>query len=313
MRERDGPGRPRYNRRSCPTRHHAPPRPGPRAARADDRRGGLVPRLRRRLLLRSAAVGRVRAAGRDDARPALDAPGAGRAPGDGLLPGLDRAALPGPRARGGAARPRDRRSRRPSPARRRDDARRSFARTCSRARESIEEAARRRAERVPRRRVVDPRRRDAARSASSRAAGFRCDASMMPVPPLGSAGQPAGARTGSSATAGRSTEVPPLTGRVLRAARCPSGGAWPFRMLSAGAARRAPRSAFRDRGRAGRLHAPPLGVRPGASRRWTACPPLTRAVHFAGLSGFPERFDALARAGRCVALARRAAARSCPA
>ena len=43
---------------------------GPRAARPDDRRGGLVPRLRRRVLLGPAPLGLVRAARRDDARRA---------------------------------------------------------------------------------------------------------------------------------------------------------------------------------------------------------------------------------------------------
>src|SRR6266511_3592862 len=91
---------------------------GPRAASAHDRRGGLVPRLRGRLLLRPAALGRVRAEGREDPTGPPGPVGLGGPPGDPLLPGPDRRTVSGPRPRGRAARSRDRRPRRYSPARR---------------------------------------------------------------------------------------------------------------------------------------------------------------------------------------------------
>ena len=131
------------------------------------------------------------------------------------------------------------------------------------------------------------------------AAGFRCDASMMPVPPLGSAGNPEGPhrieRDGWTLT-----EVPPLTGRVL-GRRLPLGGAWPFRVLPAALLADA-EARFRDRGfpavftlhpwELDRSHPPMEGL-----------PAATRAVHFAGLKRFPERLERWLARDRCVALA----------
>ena len=77
---------------------------GPRAARPDDRRGGLVPRLRRRLLLRSAPVGRVRSrASRRRSAALFDALAAGKHRATVFFLGWIARRYPQPRARGGAA------------------------------------------------------------------------------------------------------------------------------------------------------------------------------------------------------------------
>src|SRR5262249_10142031 len=61
------------------------------------------------------------------------------------------------------------------------------------------------------------------------AGGFRCDASIVPFPPLGSVANHPGPhrieRDGWSMV-----EMPPLTGRIL-GLRLPLGGSWPFRIL----------------------------------------------------------------------------------
>ena len=131
------------------------------------------------------------------------------------------------------------------------------------------------------------------------AEGFRCDASMMPVPPLGGPSSPEGpariARRGWSLV-----ELPPLTGRVL-GRRLPLGGAWPFRILPepllAAAEER-----FRARGwpavftlhpwEIDRAHPPMDGL-----------PAMSRLVHFVGLRRFPERLERWLARDRCVALA----------
>ncbi len=129
-------------------------------------------------------------------------------------------------------------------------------------------------------------------------AGFRCDASMMPVPPLGRAGNAPGpsriARDGWSLT-----EVPPLTGRVW-GRRLPLGGAWPFRVLSR---RRlsAAESAFRDRGEPAVFTLHPWELDPDHPRM-DGLPALSRAVHFLGLRRFPERFARWLSEDRAVAL-----------
>ena len=128
--------------------------------------------------------------------------------------------------------------------------------------------------------------------------GFRCDASMVSVPPLGRAANPDGPfhleRDGWTIT-----EMPPLTGRVL-GRRLPLGGSWPFRLLPEATVARA-EAAFRSRGEPAvfTVHPweldsdhPPMD---GASA-------IARLVHFAGLEGLPRRFERWLARERCVAI-----------
>ncbi len=130
------------------------------------------------------------------------------------------------------------------------------------------------------------------------AAGFRTDASMTPVFPLGRRSNLCGPhrieRDGWSLV-----EIPPLTGSVF-GCRLPLGGAWPFRVLPESRVAAA-ENAARQRGEPAvftfhpwefdRAH-PPM---PGLS-------PVQRAVHFLGLSGLPERFSRWLARERCAAL-----------
>ncbi len=131
------------------------------------------------------------------------------------------------------------------------------------------------------------------------AAGFRCDASMMPVPPLGNAGNPQGPhridRDGWSLT-----EVPPLTGRVF-GRRLPLGGAWPFRVLSESRLSDA-EDRFRDAGAPAVFTLHPWELDP-AHPMMDGLPAATRAVHFAGLKRLPDRFARWLARDRCVAIA----------
>lgn len=132
------------------------------------------------------------------------------------------------------------------------------------------------------------------------AEGIRCDASMMPVPPLGPSSNPAGPYRIDLQGGEALVEVPPLTGRAF-GRRLPLGGGWPFRLFSEEKLARAERE-FRERGHPAvfTLHPweldgehPPM---PGLS-------PLTRAVHFLKLRSLPERFERWLGRERCVALA----------
>jgi polysaccharide deacetylase family protein (PEP-CTERM system associated) len=173
-----------------------------------------------------------------------------------------------------------------------------FREDLRRARESVEDAAGRAAVAY---RAAEWSIRDAGAPALSElaAAGFRCDASMMPVPPLGSSANPEGPhridRDGWSLT-----ELPPLTGRVA-GRRLPLGGAWPFRVLPesllAGAEAR-----FRDRGFPAVFTLHPWEL-DRAHPRMDGLPAATRAVHFAGLGRFPERLERWLERDRCVAIA----------
>lgn len=131
------------------------------------------------------------------------------------------------------------------------------------------------------------------------AAGFQCDASMMPVPPLGSADNAPGpsriARDGWSLT-----EIPPLTG-TFYGRRLPMGGAWPFRVLPQWRLAAAEQS-FRDRGEPAVFTFHPWELDPDHPRM-DGLPPLARTVHFLGLRRFPERFARWLSEDRCVALA----------
>jgi len=131
------------------------------------------------------------------------------------------------------------------------------------------------------------------------AAGFRCDASMMPVPPLGSADNPREPyrieRDGWSLT-----ELPPLTGSAF-GRRLPLGGAWPFRMLSPSRLAAA-ESGFRDRGAPAVFTLHPWEIDP-AHPPMDGLPAATRAVHFGGLKRFPDRLGRWLAEDRCVAIA----------
>ncbi len=130
------------------------------------------------------------------------------------------------------------------------------------------------------------------------AAGIRCDASMMPLAPLGSSANPPGPhridRDGWSLV-----EMPPLTGRIL-GRRLPLGGAWPFRVLSESLLAEAEE---RSRGRGWpavfTLH--PWELDP-AHPRMDGLPAILRAVHFLGLRRFPRRLERWLERDRCVAL-----------
>jgi polysaccharide deacetylase family protein (PEP-CTERM system associated) len=143
--------------------------------------------------------------------------------------------------------------------------------------------------------IRDPR---AAALSELASAGFRCDASMMPVPPLGSDVVPEGphriARDGWSLV-----ELPPLTGRAF-GRRLPMGGAWPFRVLSS--ARLAEAEArSRDRGAPAIFTLHPWELDPDHPMM-DGLPAMLRAVHFAGLRGFPRRLEGWLDQDRSVAI-----------
>ena len=139
---------PNFDDYAAPLRRPGTPRP-------DDRRGGLVPRLRPCRVLRPAPVGRLRLTRGDDARLAVRRARCGKAPRDDLLSRVDRTAAPAARARGGEARSRDRRARPRAPSRRRDDAERVPGRSLPGARRD-RGRGRSTGDRASRRGVVDP-------------------------------------------------------------------------------------------------------------------------------------------------------------
>lgn len=128
--------------------------------------------------------------------------------------------------------------------------------------------------------------------------GFARDASVMPVPPLGDAGNPHGpyrvSKDGWSLL-----ELPPLCGRVAGVA-IPLGGAWPFRLLSARRLQRA-EDAARERGIPAVFTIHPWEL-DGAHPTMDGLPAILRLVHFAGLRRFPGRFRGWLARERTVAL-----------
>jgi polysaccharide deacetylase family protein (PEP-CTERM system associated) len=129
-------------------------------------------------------------------------------------------------------------------------------------------------------------------------AGVLCDASIMPVPPIGRATNRSGPyridRDGWSIV-----EIPPLTGLVF-GRRLPLGGAWPFRLLPE-ARLAGGESAFRDRGEPAVFTLHPWEL-DGEHPPMDGLPALTRLVHFLGLRGFPARLDRWLDRDRCVPL-----------
>ena len=146
-----------------------------------------------------------------------------------------------------------------------------------RARLSIEEAAQTATSAY---RAAEWSIRDASASALGElaAAGFRCDASMMPVPPLGSADNPQGPhrieRDGWSLT-----ELPPLTGRGFGRRLPPGRRAGRFGCSPPRLARPRPSSLFRDRGAPAVFTLHPWELDP-AHPPMDGLPAATRAVHF---------------------------------
>jgi len=143
--------------------------------------------------------------------------------------------------------------------------------------------------------IRDPR---AAALGALAGSGFRCDASMMPLRPLGSPSNPSGpariSRDGWSLV-----ELPPLSGRVL-GRRLPLGGAWPFRVLPDSTLAAAERR-FRDNGWPAVFTLHPWELDPDHPAM-DGLPALSRLVHFLGLRRFPERLERWLEGDRCVAL-----------
>jgi polysaccharide deacetylase family protein (PEP-CTERM system associated) len=130
------------------------------------------------------------------------------------------------------------------------------------------------------------------------AEGFRCDASMMPVPPLGRrTNLPGPHRIGGDGWS--LVEIPPLTGAVL-GRRLPLGGAWPFRVLPERRLQSAEK-AVRDRGEPAVFTVHPWELDP-AHPPMPGLSPIQRAVHFLGLGRLPERLHRFLERERCVAL-----------
>jgi peptidoglycan-N-acetylglucosamine deacetylase len=167
-----------------------------------------------------------------------------------------------------------------------------------RARESVEAAAGARSSvhRAAEWSIRSPR---AAALEALAAEGFARDASMMPVPPLGDAGNPPGPfrvrRDGWSLV-----EIPPLTGRAF-GVRLPLGGAWPFRLLSESRLARAEEEA-RAQGIPAVFTIHPWELDAAAHPAMDGLPAQLRAVHFAGLRRFPGRFRRWLESDRTVSL-----------
>ncbi|HEY7370403.1 MAG TPA: polysaccharide deacetylase family protein [Thermoanaerobaculia bacterium] len=129
-------------------------------------------------------------------------------------------------------------------------------------------------------------------------AGIDVDASLVPVPPLGSADAPRGPYR-IETEAGPIVEMPPLTGRAF-GRRVPMGGGWAFRMVRERRIRAA-EAAYRERGWPAvyTLHPweldPDLPPMPGLA-------PLYQLVHFARLSTLPERLERLLAEERFVSI-----------
>lgn len=129
--------------------------------------------------------------------------------------------------------------------------------------------------------------------------GFVCDASMIRVPPLGSASNPAGpyriASDGASLI-----EVPPLTGPGF-GRTVPVGGGWAFRMFSGTRVRRV-EDAFRDSGWPAVFTFHPWEFDPDHPPM-EGLSALVHLVHFYNLGGVAGRFRRWLETDRCVTLA----------
>jgi len=129
-------------------------------------------------------------------------------------------------------------------------------------------------------------------------AGFRCDASMMPLRPLGSPENPRGP-VRIERDAWWLIELPPLSGAVL-GRRLPLGGAWPFRVLPEGTLAAA-EGRFREAGWPAVFTLHPWEL-DDDHPEMDQLPALSRLVHFFGLRGFPARLERWLARDRCVAV-----------
>jgi polysaccharide deacetylase family protein (PEP-CTERM system associated) len=130
------------------------------------------------------------------------------------------------------------------------------------------------------------------------AEGFRCDASMMPVPPLGARSNLAGPHR-IQGEGWSLIELPPLTGSVL-GRRLPLGGAWPFRILPEWRLARAEKD-VRERGEPAVFTIHPWELDP-EHPAMPGLSPIQRTVHFLGLRGLPGRLERFLHRDRCVAV-----------
>jgi len=173
-----------------------------------------------------------------------------------------------------------------------------FREDLRRARDSVEAAANTRSlsYRAAEWSIRSPR---AAALETLAADGFTCDASMMPVPPLGDASNPSGPFR-LAAPGWSILEVPPLSGRAF-GVRLPLGGAWPFRLLSPQRLARAEEEA-RSRGVPAVFTIHPWELDGAGHPPMDGLPAALRAVHFAGLRRFPRRFGRWLAGERTVSL-----------
>jgi polysaccharide deacetylase family protein (PEP-CTERM system associated) len=128
--------------------------------------------------------------------------------------------------------------------------------------------------------------------------GFACDASVMPVPPLGRADNPPGPHRIGNGEASL-VEIPPLTGRGF-GRRIPMGGSWPFRMFSRERLQRA-EDAFRDAGWPAVFTFHPWEF-DAEHPRMEGLAALSKLVRFYRLGSLPDRFERWLAGDRCVAL-----------
>jgi len=128
--------------------------------------------------------------------------------------------------------------------------------------------------------------------------GFACDASIMPVPPLGAADNPPGpyrVSWGSSSI----LEVPPLTGPGF-GRTIPIGSGWAFRMFTTKRIRGV-EDRFRDAGWPAVFTFHPWEFDP-AHPSMEGLAPIGKLVHFYRLGSVPESFDRWLAQDRAAAL-----------
>jgi len=125
--------------------------------------------------------------------------------------------------------------------------------------------------------------------------GFRCDASLTSIPPLGRADNLPGPHR-IELTEGALVEMPPLTGPGF-GRRVPTGGGWAFRMFSAGRLAESEES-YRSSGRPAVFTFHPWEFDPDHPPM-DGLAPLLRLVHFWNLRSLPERFESWLERDRC--------------
>jgi polysaccharide deacetylase family protein (PEP-CTERM system associated) len=128
--------------------------------------------------------------------------------------------------------------------------------------------------------------------------GFRADASMTALEPLGRADNLLGPHR-IELEEGELIEAPPLVGRGF-GRRVPAGGSWAFRVMARERLAES-EAAFRDRGHPAIFTFHPWEFDPDHPPM-EGLSPLTRLVHFAGRRGVAARFEAWLGEDRCVAL-----------